>query len=99
MSGPVRTCVGCGRKAPQEELARYVLLKGELPGKEELARYVSSPGGTLEPDPERRRPGRGAYTCRRAVCFERAAQRRAFSRTLRRTVTVPAGSNPFSQST
>ena len=33
-------------------------------------------------------PGRGVYTCRRLACFERAAARRAFNRTLRRTVTV-----------
>ena len=33
-------------------------------------------------------PGRGAYTCRRLACFERALARRAFSRTLRRTVRV-----------
>jgi predicted RNA-binding protein YlxR (DUF448 family) len=30
--------------------------------------------------------GRGAYTCSRLACFERAASRRAFNRTLRRTV-------------
>jgi predicted RNA-binding protein YlxR (DUF448 family) len=33
-------------------------------------------------------PGRGAYTCRRLQCFERAASRLAFSRILRRTVRV-----------
>jgi predicted RNA-binding protein YlxR (DUF448 family) len=32
--------------------------------------------------------GRGAYTCRRLACFERAAARRAFNRTLRRTVSL-----------
>jgi len=32
--------------------------------------------------------GRGAYTCRRLPCFERAVSRRAFSRILRRTVRV-----------
>jgi predicted RNA-binding protein YlxR (DUF448 family) len=32
--------------------------------------------------------GRGAYTCRRLACFERAASRRAFARTLRRPVRV-----------
>lgn len=32
--------------------------------------------------------GRSAYTCRRLACFERAVARRAFSRTLRRTVEV-----------
>ena len=36
----------------------------------------------------RDRPGRGVYTCRRLACFERAADRRAFNRVLRQTVTV-----------
>jgi uncharacterized protein len=80
MSEPTRTCVGCGRKAPQRTLVRFV-----------------APAGVLEPDSEPRRPGRGAYTCLRPACFERAAARRAFARTLRRTVTVPSGLNPFSQ--
>jgi predicted RNA-binding protein YlxR (DUF448 family) len=31
-------------------------------------------------------PGRGAYTCRRLACFERAASKNAFNRTLRATV-------------
>jgi uncharacterized protein len=35
--------------------------------------------------------GRGVYTCRRLACFERAASRRAFNRTLRRTVRVEPG--------
>ena len=80
MSEPIRTCVGCGRKAPQRELVRF-----------------AAPSGILEADPERRRPGRGAYTCRRAACFERAAARRAFARVLRRNVTVPSGLNPLSE--
>jgi predicted RNA-binding protein YlxR (DUF448 family) len=32
--------------------------------------------------------GRGAYTCRRLACFERARARRAFNRVLRQTVVV-----------
>ena len=36
----------------------------------------------------RRDPGRGAYTCRRLACFERAATGHAFSRTLRHKVQV-----------
>ena len=32
--------------------------------------------------------GRGVYTCGRLSCFERAAVRRAFNRTLRRSVRV-----------
>jgi uncharacterized protein len=72
----VRTCVGCGRKAPQGELVRFVAANSRL-----------------EYDPTGRKPGRGAYTCRRLACFERAASRRAFARTLRRTVTVPQALN------
>jgi predicted RNA-binding protein YlxR (DUF448 family) len=33
-------------------------------------------------------PGRGAYTCRRAACFERALRQRAFARALRTNVQV-----------
>jgi len=33
-------------------------------------------------------PGRGAYTCPRLACFERAASKNAFSRALRRTVRI-----------
>jgi predicted RNA-binding protein YlxR (DUF448 family) len=69
VSDPVRTCAGCGRKAPQAELLRFVALDGAL---------THSPKG----------PGRGVYTCRRLACFERARERRAFARTLRRTVQV-----------
>jgi len=32
--------------------------------------------------------GRGAYTCRRLRCFERAVARRAFNRTLRTNLRV-----------
>jgi predicted RNA-binding protein YlxR (DUF448 family) len=63
----VRTCAGCGRKAPQAELIRFVAANGAL-----------TPGRTLG--------GRGAYTCRRLACFERARASRAFNRTLRKNV-------------
>jgi predicted RNA-binding protein YlxR (DUF448 family) len=36
----------------------------------------------------RKVPGRGAYTCKRLVCFERAAAQRGFARVLRQTVRV-----------
>jgi uncharacterized protein len=51
----------------------------------------AAPEGVLVADEDHSLPGRGAYTCRRPSCFERAVSRRAFARTLRRTVTVPAG--------
>jgi predicted RNA-binding protein YlxR (DUF448 family) len=69
MSSPIRTCVGCGRKAPQAELVRFVAQDGAL-----------APGAKAF--------GRGAYTCRRLACFERALARRSFNRTLRQTVRV-----------
>jgi uncharacterized protein len=69
VSEPIRTCAGCGRKAPQAELLRFV-----------------ATGGTLTHAPKA--PGRGVYTCRRLSCFERAVERRAFNRTLRRAVQV-----------
>ena len=67
---PVRTCAGCGRRAPKTELVRLVARKGVL--------AAADPGA----------PGRGVYTCRRLSCFERAAARRAFSRTLKTSVHV-----------
>jgi hypothetical protein len=66
---PVRRCVGCGRRARQRELVRFVARDGQLVQ-------------------DREAPGRGVYTCRRLVCFERAASQRAFARSLRRSVEV-----------
>jgi predicted RNA-binding protein YlxR (DUF448 family) len=66
---PVRSCVGCGRKAPQGELLRFVAKDGRL---------VLGVG----------EPGRGAYTCHRLSCFERAVSLRGFNRTLRQNIRV-----------
>ena len=69
MTEPIRSCIGCGRKAPQGQLVRFAAVDGQL-----------VPGAGM--------PGRGAYTCRRLPCFERAVSRRAFNRTLRKTVQI-----------
>ena len=69
MTEPIRSCIGCGRKAPQGQLLRFAAVDGQL-----------VPGAGM--------PGRGAYTCRRLACFERAVSRRAFNRTLRTTVRI-----------
>jgi uncharacterized protein len=74
MTAPERTCVGCGRKAPQSELLRFTVQAGALaPAPSDLGRST---------------PGRGAYTCRRLACFERAVARRSFVRVLKRTVSI-----------
>lgn len=51
----------------------------------ELLRFAAREG-RLEPG--RQLPGRGAYTCRRLACFERAVASRAFNRVLRQNVLV-----------
>jgi predicted RNA-binding protein YlxR (DUF448 family) len=52
---------------------------------EELVRFTVRDGELVQ---GREAPGRGAYTCRRLACFERAATRRGFARVLRQTVRV-----------
>lgn len=53
--------------------------------KAELLRFVARDGALVPGDLH---PGRGAYTCPRLACFERAASKNAFSRTLRHTVRI-----------
>ncbi len=47
VSGPVRSCIGCGARKAQSELTRVVV----------------GPEGGLVVDRKRRLPGRGAYLC------------------------------------
>jgi predicted RNA-binding protein YlxR (DUF448 family) len=54
----------------------------------ELLRFTAREGRLV---PGRLEPGRGAYTCRRLACFERAVARRGFNRVLRQTVSVDPG--------
>jgi predicted RNA-binding protein YlxR (DUF448 family) len=54
----------------------------------ELVRFAAVHGVLT---PGRALPGRGAYTCRRLACFERAVARRAFNRVLQCTVRVEPG--------
>ena len=51
----------------------------------ELLRFAAREGRLVA---RRTEPGRGAYTCRRLSCFERAAAHNAFSRTLKASVRV-----------
>ena len=56
--------------------------------KSSLLRLVVD-GDGIVPDPQARRPGRGAYLHSSLACFELAQRRRAFSRALR----VPGSPN------
>lgn len=51
----------------------------------ELVRFAARDGRLVA---GRAEGGRGAYTCARLACFERALASRAFNRVLRRTVRV-----------
>ena len=63
---PVRSCLGCGRRAPQNELLRV---------------FVSDTG-VVDADPDRRRFGRGAYLCWKVECVWEARKKNRFSRAL-----------------
>ncbi|WP_235827040.1 YlxR family protein [Actinomyces culturomici] len=64
---PVRTCTGCGKRAPRSELFRI----------------AASREGVLTVDPQAVRPGRGAWVHPDPACVERARKRRALKRALR----------------
>ncbi|MBM2617666.1 YlxR family protein [Actinoplanes sp. LDG1-06] len=68
--GPTRTCVGCRKRAPASELIRFVAAG-------------SGDDLRLQPDPNRRLPGRGAHLHPDPACFALAERRRAFGRALR----------------
>ncbi len=53
---PQRTCIACREARPQSELLRV----------------VRTPEGGVHVDERERGPGRGAYLCDRAACWERA---------------------------
>ena len=53
---PQRTCIACRKTGAKKELVRLVLL----------------PDGRIQVDPGGRKPGRGAYLCLSASCWESA---------------------------
>jgi predicted RNA-binding protein YlxR (DUF448 family) len=71
---PERRCLGCGRRAPKRDLARFV-----------AAAAAGRAARALHRDDGGRLGGRGLYVCPRRECFERAARRRAFQRGARLT--------------
>lgn len=67
---PIRTCVACWSS-------------GEKSG---LVRVVRGSNGEIGIDPTGKRPGRGAYVCRRVECVSAAFKKKAFERALRTAV-------------
>ena len=64
---PQRTCIGCR----------------EVSDKRQLVRLVRTPEGRVDIDETAKRPGRGAYLCRRRACWETALQKRCLEHSLR----------------
>jgi predicted RNA-binding protein YlxR (DUF448 family) len=56
---------------------------GSTSAKRELVRLVRTPAGAIEPDATGKAPGRGAYLCRDAGCWEKALQRGRLEHSLR----------------
>jgi predicted RNA-binding protein YlxR (DUF448 family) len=66
-AAPLRTCVGCRRVRSQAALLRL----------------VRTPEGFVEPDPDRRRAGRGAYVCPSEGCMNEAVRRGRWAQVFR----------------
>ena len=64
---PERSCVACRTPRP----------------KHDLVRVVRSPQGTVVIDPTGRMPGRGAYLCHNAECWNLAGRKRSLEHALR----------------
>lgn len=62
-----RTCSGCMRKAP----------------KEELLRIARTPSGAVTVDVHQNAEGRGTYICRNEKCLEAAIKKKRIGRNLR----------------
>ncbi|HIZ98440.1 MAG TPA: YlxR family protein [Candidatus Janibacter merdipullorum] len=72
--GPVRTCIGCRGRDSRSALLRIVVVTDDR-GR-----------ATVQPDPRRALPGRGAWLHPDIACLDLAVRRRAFSRAFRRAV-------------
>ncbi len=84
---PIRTCVGCRRRAEQSELLRVVAV--DAPTREPSSQG-SHPVRRLRPDSRAVLPGRGAWLHPEPACFDQAVRRRAFTRALRLSAQVDA---------
>ena len=80
----MRACRSSRRRPRTSSATRTCAGCGRKAPQRELVRFHQEEG-LLVPGAG---DGRGAYTCARLQCFERAVTRRAFNRVLRRTVRV-----------
>jgi predicted RNA-binding protein YlxR (DUF448 family) len=67
---PQRTCIACRSTSD----------------KRELIRVVRTPSGSVEIDLTGKKPGRGAYVCRQASCWDSALKKGRLDSALRTTI-------------
>jgi uncharacterized protein len=72
--GPLRLCIVTRTRKPPEELIRF----------------VAGPDGAIVPDLARRLPGRGVWVDATREAVAEAVRRKAFARSLKQQVSVPA---------
>ena len=68
---PLRMCLGCREMKP----------------KSELIRIVRSPENEISLDPTGKKPGRGAYVCKKTECLKRTEKAKALSRAFNTMIT------------
>ena len=71
VTGPVRTCIGCRKRATKRELLRVTAGSG------------ADGRPAVLPDPDATAPGRGAHLHPTTECYDLAVRRKAFARALR----------------
>ncbi len=73
---PMRKCLGCGEMCLQRELVRVV--KTKLKTNDENGEEAYE----ISLDLVGKKPGRGAYVCRKTECFEKAVKAKRFQKAL-----------------
>ncbi len=77
---PMRKCLGCGEMFPQRELVRVVKTKIKTEDENAQEEYE------ISLDLVGKKPGRGAYVCRKTECFEKAIKAKRFQKALSCTI-------------
>ena len=71
-------------------LRTCIVTRAELPPAQ-MIRFLVDPSGVITPDLARRLPGRGVWVTATAAHVEKAVKIKAFAKSLKRQVVVPAG--------
>lgn len=81
-----------GDKGPDRKaVARMCIVTREVRPIADLIRFVAGPEGELVPDIKARLPGRGVWVTNDAVLLRQAVAKKAFQRSLKENVRIPAG--------